>query len=38
MIAAGQFTLGEVAKRIGVGESTLRSWRTTSDSSLFPRS
>ena len=27
MIAAGQLTLPEVARRLGVGESTLRTWR-----------
>ena len=27
MIAAGQLTLSEVAQRLGIGESTLRSWR-----------
>ena len=27
MIAAGELTLPEVARRLGVGESTLRSWR-----------
>ena len=27
MIAAGQLTLPEIAKRLGVGESTLRTWR-----------